>query len=201
MKESGLKTLARNVGCKDRASIARQVMKDETMKSKILEIITKNVQKEMKHLTSRKSGTNLRSTDLTVFTHFSWESVVKDLQTHAPTLHKLMKGMVQVKRKCTKETDKQHSKANASRHLSTDAVMGVCASILLRHRNQHINLFQKVDNVSIILNSGHASAQYGISNHKLTLYCFIILIVLFHRHSRGYREWVYACHAGVLFCC
>ena len=104
-KESGLKTLARSVGRKDRASIGSQVMKDETIKSKILETITKNVQKEMKHLTSRKSGTNLRCTDLTVLTHFSWESVVKDLQTHAPTLHKLLKGMVQVKRKRTKATD------------------------------------------------------------------------------------------------
>ncbi|KAL5469317.1 hypothetical protein EMCRGX_G030565 [Ephydatia muelleri] len=136
-----------------RSSINRETsyMKD---KSKILETITKNVQKEMKHLTSRKSGTNLRCT---VLTHFSWESVVKDLLTHAPTLHKLLKGMVQVKRKRTKATDK-HSNAKASRYLSTDAVLGVCASILLRHgRNQHVNLFQKV--VSLLLNSGHASAQ------------------------------------------
>ena len=48
-KESGLKTLARSIGCKDRASNARQVMKDETIKSTILETITKDVQKEMKH--------------------------------------------------------------------------------------------------------------------------------------------------------
>ena len=55
-EESDLKTLARGVGRNDRASIARQVMKDERIKNEVLKIITKNVQKEMKHLTSTNSS-------------------------------------------------------------------------------------------------------------------------------------------------
>ena len=38
--------------------------------------------------------------------------------------------------------------------VSNDATMGVCAAILLRHKNQHMNALQHI--VSLILHRGHA---------------------------------------------
>ncbi len=84
-KASGLKTLARSIGRKNQASIARQVMKDPRIKEKVLEILAKHVQKEMTVMCSRNTGSVLRSTAPDVLKRFTWETVVAEVQAHAPT--------------------------------------------------------------------------------------------------------------------
>ncbi len=87
----------------------------------------------------------------------------------------MLKGITDVKRrvlssKKSKTTHKSGEKGpqpklRRSNRPSSSAVVGVCAAILLRHKNTHMNLLQKV--VSLLLNGGHASKQvrtqkYGI---------------------------------------
>jgi len=51
-KRSSLKTLARSVGRRNRASIARQAMKDGKIREQTLNLVSKHIQKEMTALCS-----------------------------------------------------------------------------------------------------------------------------------------------------
>ena len=71
-----------------------------------------------------------------------------ELKVKAPTLHRVLMGCVNVRRR--KRTGKV-------RHPNNDAVLGICAALLLQHRNQHLCLVQRI--ISLVLNSGHAGKQ------------------------------------------
>ena len=47
----------------------------------------------------------------------------------------------------------------------SSAVVGVCASVLLRHKNQRMNLLQHI--LSLILHRGHAGKQVNIITLKI----------------------------------
>ena len=49
------------------------------------------------------------------------------------------------------------NKGRKSWRPSEEAVVGVCAAIMLRNQNVHMNLLQRI--VSLILHNGHASKQ------------------------------------------
>ena len=51
-RSSGLKTLARSVGQQKRSSIARQAMRDNRICGYILHILGKDIQREMKQMSS-----------------------------------------------------------------------------------------------------------------------------------------------------
>jgi hypothetical protein len=69
---------------------------------------------------------------------FSWESVVEELQVKAPTLLHLLKGCVVVKR--SERPHKSSRKSHRSFRPTNTAILGTCAAILLRHKNQYMNL-------------------------------------------------------------
>ncbi len=167
-RASGLKTLTRSIGRKNRASIARQVMRDPKTKEKVLGILATHVQKEMTTMCSRKTGSILRSAAPEDLKSFSWDTIVAEAQTRAPTLFQILKGTVEVKRRVTWSKSKTTSKPGEkgqpkvrSCRPTQAAVIGVCSAVLLRHKNTHMNLLQKV--VSLLLNGGHASKQ--VRNH------------------------------------
>ncbi len=74
-------------------------MKDPRIKEKVLEILTKQVHKEMTVMCSRNTGSVLRSTAPDVLKRFTWVTVVAEVQAHAPTLLQMMKGITDVKRR------------------------------------------------------------------------------------------------------
>lgn len=149
-KGTGLKTLARSVGRKSRRSIARQVMKDKRMRELAIENLSQLIQKEMTDMCSRKSASFIRDPAIDSLKRFSWDAIANEVQRLAPTLHQVLKGIVNVKRY------KGSSKRRSNQPTNT-AVLGICASILMRHRNIHMNHMQRI--ISLILNCGHASKQ------------------------------------------
>lgn len=80
---------------------------------------------------------------------FKWDDVVNELKVRAPTLHAILHMCVDVKRR--KRTAKRSYRS------SNVAVMGVCASVVLRHKNQHMNVLQHI--ISLLLHRGHAGKQ------------------------------------------
>ncbi len=85
---------------------------------------------------------------------FSWNLLAKELESKAPTLYGVLSVCVDVRRRKRKrKTTKQKSSSNT-------AMLGVCAAILLRHRNQKMNLLQRI--ITLIFHSGHASKQVYI---------------------------------------
>ncbi len=68
---------------------------------------------------------------------------------------RLLKVCVEVKRR--ERPSKKTRLTKRTYRPSNSAVLGVCASILLRHKNQQMNVLQRV--VSLILHRGHAGKQ------------------------------------------
>ena len=115
-----------------------------------LKVLKKYLQKEMTQVASFKEGYScLRQKDLESLQNFSWETLNLELQSKAPTLYAVLEGCVNVRRKGKKSLQTQHSK--------NLAILGICAAILLRHRNHHLNLVQRI--ISLILFSGHAGKK------------------------------------------
>lgn len=182
-RASGLKTLARSVGRRSCSSIARQAMHDSRIRKQVLDILQADLQKEMNVMSAVKSASVLRDKSAEALKQFSWDTVADDLKKHAPTLFNILHGCVEVKRrqycvvsKKKKKTSRvgaskratDYKKAVKSNRPSNSVVLGVCAAILLRHKNTHMNLLQRL--VSLILNAGHASKQVKLFCAKTVIY-------------------------------
>ncbi len=161
-RSSGLKTLARGIARRSRKSIARQTLADERMRTHVLRLLKKYIQKDMTVLCSKKENEEsiLRGKSINAF---SWDILTKELQVKAPTLYAVLKACVDVNRRPKKER-KATKKRSKCRTSSNTAILGVCAAILLRHRNHHMNLIQRT--IAMILNAGHSSKQVCINSKE-----------------------------------
>lgn len=97
------------------------------------------MRKEMKVMCSDATASILRSDEKEHLSSFAWDVMNKELSTHAPTFSAILK-------ECTKTRLKRDN---------GEAVVGVCAGILLKHRLNKMSLIQKI--ISIILFHGCAS--------------------------------------------
>ena len=148
-KSSGLKMLTRSVARRNKAAVARQAIQNTGIRKCVMAILACNIQKEMTLLCSRKTSSMLRASSMDSLSKFSWKALSAELESISPTLYGFLKGCVQVKRKATK--------AMKSIKPADVAVLGVCACILLRHRNTRMNAMQRA--ISLVLHRGHSSKQ------------------------------------------
>ena len=139
----------------------------------MLGYLKKDVQKEIKSICSKKVNSVLRETSADIVSSFSWELLVKEIEVNAPTLLSLLHACVDVKRRQRKHKSVPSSRKNKSRIPSNTAIIGVCAGIILRNANHHMNLVQRL--VSLILDNNHSSKQVGIaflySTYYYSSYC------------------------------
>lgn len=160
-RHSGLKTLTRSIGRKNRKSIARQVMRDPCTREKILKVVVASIRKEMTVMCSKNVDSILRKATSHAMAEFKWETIVEELEVCAPTLLSILRGSVAVNRRVrvrhVKGRKSIRIQARKSNTCAEATVIGLCAAILLRNRNVHMNLVQSI--ISILLNCGHASKQ------------------------------------------
>ena len=158
-----LKRIGRSVGRLNRQSIAREAMKDERIRSKSIEILSKRLAKETKTLCSKKVMSTLRKRDLNSLQEFDVSSILNEMEQHAPSVLTLLRGCL---------LGRKHLKVGArkTRSVNADLVVAVCCAILLRGRSQRMNLLQRI--VSIVLYCGHASKRVSIAT------CILHLIVI-----------------------
>ena len=161
-RSSGLKSLVKGVARKSTTAIAQQAMEHPQVRKKVVTILKRDIQKEIRNLCSKTNPSILRNSEPESLMNFSWELVTSELRERAPTLHSLLCSCIEVKRRQRRSTKGKKTKSNRP---SNTAVMGVCTAILLRHNNVHMNLLQRI--VGVLLNAGHASKQvcYSISYH------------------------------------
>ena len=76
--------------------------------------------------------------------------MASEIENRAPTLHSLLKI-------CTDARRVTRPLKRVRRRTSNEIVRVVCASIILRHRNQEMNLLQKI--ISVVLHRGGAAKQ------------------------------------------
>ncbi len=97
------------------------------------------IRKEMKRMCSDTTDSVLKSAKKDDLSTFSWEILWKEMFTHAPTFSSMLT-------ECTKTRSNKRNR---------QAIIGICAAILLKHRFGQMSLVQKI--LSIILFNGCAS--------------------------------------------
>ena len=148
-----MKKIAKSVGRRNSKSIARQAMNHRRIREFILRQVGKLIRKDMEHLCSTKAPSMLRKRTVEAMKSFCWEDFLKELEATSPTFYRLLRDCVFRKRRKASK----HAKSYA---VNDSAVIGMCAAILLRHRNSNMNLVQRI--ISTLLYSGHAPKQVYI---------------------------------------
>ena len=151
---SSLKRLGRSVGRRSRRSIALQALKDSRIRKQVLAILTKDIQKELKAMCATGKASLLRAIEPAALTSFSWKALGAELQQIAPTLFSILDGSLHVH---IPPSQMKRRKTDKLRRVSKAAIVGLCAAILCRYRNQSMNLVQRL--VSVILYKGGANKQ------------------------------------------
>ena len=148
--------MARSIGRRSHPAISRQVMRNPKTRATCLKVLEKYIQKDLTRVASIKEGSScLRKRTLDALQSFSWEKLHSELRSKAPTLYRVLQGCVHVRRK-----ERTRKKGGGIRPKDS-AVLGICAALLLRHRNHHLNLVQRI--MSLILHCGHAGKQVRFS--------------------------------------
>ncbi len=146
-KTSQLKTLTRSIGRQNYCSIARQAMMVPRIHQKVLGILAKDIQKELTKICAKKNQSILRSSSPECLRSFTWDALLAELDTYAPNLKAVLRGAVHVKRRIRPLIGRK--KPAKSHRPSEEAILCVCAAIILKHKNIHMNLMQRI--VSLII--------------------------------------------------
>ena len=133
-------------------SVAKHTLKDPVMRKTVVKGIGQMIRRELSALCIRAVPSVLSTG---VLESFTWNNLIEELHKDAPVL-------LEILRVATKST--RH------RSFNQNAIIGICSSILCRHRSARMSLIQKV--ISLILYAGHANKQ--VSTTTCTL-CFINL--------------------------
>lgn len=182
---SSLKTIGRSVARRSRRSIALQAVKDKRIRTQVLNVLGKDITKELKSMCSLCTSSILRTDKLL---SFSWSDLEKELQDLAPTLYVLLDRALEIHISPSRAKGR---KTNKYRRVRKDGILGLCAALLCRYRNQSMNLLQRL--VSVILYRGGASKQ-------ACLLCVDVTEVHLHNLYRclpGCRSCCCACHTSV----
>lgn len=158
-----LKRLGRSVGRCNRGSIARQVVNDDKICQKIVKLLGKKIEREMKTMCKLSTNSVLRRRDPE---GFNLDSVITEMKKCAPNTLSLLRNCLSGHRR-SEATEMRTRGRTKSRIFGVDKVVSVCCAILLRGRSQRMNGLQRI--VSMILYCGHASKRVR------NLYTFIFI--------------------------
>lgn len=145
-----LKKIGKGLGRKSIKSVAFQVMKHKQLRSRILKVLGTSIQIELKKMCDMNKPSILRSNDPVVVQSFKWQVLINELKENVPTLYNILAC-------CARKKPMKQGKK--SYRVKDEVVIGICASVLLRHRNCKLNLIQRI--VSMILYSNHAGKMVG----------------------------------------
>ena len=128
-----LKSLGRSVGRRNRSSIARQVVKDNWIRKKVVERMGKLLSKELTNLASLKTNSLLRNRSCEALEQFSWQNLLAELEKEAPITLSLLKQCAHVKRRVHKPCGE--GGRSRRRIPNEEAAVGMCFAILMRARS------------------------------------------------------------------
>ncbi len=164
-----LKKIGKGLGRRSASSVGYQVMKHNNIRSHVLKVLGRDIRKEMKTMCSVMSPSILRETEPEVLQSFTWESLIEELNVKAPTLLNVLRSCV---------AKKPVKPGRRSYRVKEEAVIGICAAILLRNRNQSLNLVQRI--VSMILYSNHAGKR--VSAYEMLMDYEFVLSYTYNVH-------------------
>ena len=130
-------------------STVLETLKDKNGLKYCLKKIGVMIRNEIKRLCSQAVNSILSSQSVSDMNDFTWDKLHCELAANAPVLHTIL----------------QESTITETPRPNRKAVVGMCASLLLKHRCCKMSLVQKI--MSLILYSGHSGKQVLIFNHQL----------------------------------
>lgn len=121
--------------------MAVECLKEPGTRKYLLKRIGMLVRNELISMCSDSTSSILRQQSVSELKEFSWEKLLAELRANAPVF-------LSIVRECTR-----------TRRLrpNQDAVLGMCAAILLKHRFSKMSLVQKI--LSLVLYGGHSGKQ------------------------------------------
>ena len=146
------KHLGKAVARKSKKNIAAETLKDSTTKGYIVSIMGREFSREIRAMASDRAKSILQSQNPDDLKQFKWDTLLCELSKYAPVLSRLLLLATKTKRP----------------RLNQKAVIGVCAAILINHRNSKMNLVQKL--ASLILYASHTSKQVCTYHMYMYLY-------------------------------
>ena len=167
-----MKKIARSVGRRNPASIARQVLAHGRVRKGILANLCKVIKKEVACMCRNSASSILQDSSPTALQSFNWETLISELNNRAPTLLQLLRGAINTKR-C------QYLRKSRTYRVPDAAIVGMCSAIILRHKSHKMNLVQRL--LSTILYMGHTNTLVCLTPifYYNTAYTVIIMINLF----------------------
>ncbi len=106
--------------------------------SLVIKKVVRLLRKEIRTMCSVKTASVLRSSNYEALMNFKWDNVVEELKIYAPTFELILQS-------CTGKNSRK------------SAIIGTCASILLKSRCSKMSLVQKM--IMLILHAGHCGKQ------------------------------------------
>ena len=144
--------LGKPVARKRKKTITAETLKDSTTKGYIVSIMGRELSREIRPMASDHAKSILQSQNPDDLKQFKWDTLLCELSKYAPVLSRLLLLTTKTKRP----------------RLNQKAVIGVCAAILINHRNSKMNLVQKL--AYLILYAGHTSKQVCTYHMYMYLY-------------------------------
>ena len=127
----------------------------------VLTILGREIQKELKRMCAITKPSMLRASTPKAFASFDWNKLESELESRAPTLLSVLRSATVVNVPPSKARKKTY-------RVKQSQVIGICAAILLRYRNQSMNLVQRI--LSVLLYNGCASKQVNMVIRISSLY-------------------------------
>ena len=149
-----MKKIGKSVGRRKSSSIAKQVMNHRRVRECVLRRVGKLIRKDMECACKMETSSMLRKRTVAAMKSFCWRDFVKELEATSPVFCAVLKECVERKRR-------KVSKRGTSYKVDDSVVIGMCAAILLRHRNSNMNLVQRI--LSTLMYGGHAPKKVHVT--------------------------------------
>ena len=121
------------------SSVIDECLKQEDTRKNLFKKLINLLQEDIRRMCSSKVNSILQNKTADALKQFSWDTVMKELVQHAPTLLHVLRG-------CT------FSKKNKDLINGTTCV---CAAIIMHLKNQKMNMLQRI--LSLVLYAGHSA--------------------------------------------
>ena len=133
--------MGKAIARKSKKTVSAEALKDQVTKKYVLKMLGNELAKEVRDMASDSGNSILQSQNPDHLERFTWDKLLGGLSMFAPVLKSLLSSATSAK----------------VHHSSTDAVIGLCAAIFIKHCNSNVNLVQKIN--SLIVYAGHSSKQ------------------------------------------
>ena len=150
-----------------RYSIAHQCLDDPKCRKHVISAVGHQIKAEVRALCANNTNSVQRKKDAKSLKTFAWGPIVNEAKKHAPTLVELLR--------ISTQTGKRRNLQG-----NHDTLIGLCISMICKHRNPSMALFQRV--VSLVLYAGHSGKKVCHACMSTLTYIIIhkIMYVQFH---------------------